>query len=127
MTAWYWTLSNTHFSVTAFFPPASPTEMVTWAWPEASSPPPLVISCLSSSLGALHWLLMNTDPTSDNKRVTELSYFVSGVPLNSSDLNSPLFAFLSSLIFLTAGLKLIISKVSSSTQRSASREARAQS
>ena len=48
-------------------------------------------------------------------------------PLNSSDLKAPLVASFSSLMFLTAGLKLTISYFSSATQRPDSREASTQS
>ena len=48
-------------------------------------------------------------------------------PLNSSDLKAPLVASFSSLMFLTAGLKLTISYLSSATQRPDSREASTQS
>ena len=48
-------------------------------------------------------------------------------PLNSSDLNSPVVASFSLLMFLTAGLKLTISYLSSLTHRPDSSEASTQS
>ena len=60
-------------------------------------------------------------------QTSDCSQFPIFSPLNSSDLKAPLVASFSSLMFLTAGLKLTISYLSSPTQRPDSRDASTQS